>query len=111
MTNNALQTNRSHTAKIILAFAAIYVIWGTTYLGIHIAVETMPPFFMAGARFLFAGALIFIIMRLRGVEQVGSTLISVLERYARELHERGGKLGAGGGDLGVHLHATHIGHQ
>jgi len=66
MTNNALQTNRSHTAKIILAFAAIYVIWGTTYLGIAIAVETMPPFLMTGARFLIAGVLIFVVLRLRG---------------------------------------------
>lgn len=38
-------------------FAAIYIIWGSTYLGIRIAVETLPPFLMAGARFLVAGAL------------------------------------------------------
>ena len=63
----AEQTNRKHLIMIILAFAAIYTIWGTTYLGIRVAVETIPPFFMAGGRFLFSGILIFIILRLRGV--------------------------------------------
>ena len=66
MSNNELQTDRNQVLKIILAFAAIYIIWGTTYLGIRIAVETIPPFFMAGTRFLIAGALIFIILRARG---------------------------------------------
>lgn len=67
MPNNAAQKNRKHTITIFLAFAAIYTIWGTTYLGIRIAVETIPPFFMAGARFLFSGMLIFLILRIRGV--------------------------------------------
>ena len=66
MSNIAVKTDKNLLAKIILTFAAIYIIWGTTYLGIRIAVETIPPFFMAGARFLFAGALIFVILRLRG---------------------------------------------
>ncbi len=51
---------------LILAFAAIYVIWGSTYLGIRIAVETMPPFLMAGARFLLAGVAMFSFLKLRG---------------------------------------------
>ena len=67
MLMHAMQTNRKHLITIILAFAAIYTIWGTTYLGIRVAVETIPPFFMAGARFLFSGMLIFIILRVRGV--------------------------------------------
>lgn len=46
----------SRTA-LILAFAAIYLIWGSTYLGIRIAVETLPPFLMAGVRFLVAGGI------------------------------------------------------
>ena len=45
-------------AALIAGFAAIYLIWGSTYLGIRIAVETMPPFLMAGARFLIAGLLV-----------------------------------------------------
>ncbi len=47
----------SRTA-FILAFAAIYVVWGSTYLGIRVAVETLPPFLMAGMRFLAAGSLL-----------------------------------------------------
>jgi drug/metabolite transporter (DMT)-like permease len=66
MPSTDLQNNRNHVIKIVLAFAAIYTIWGTTYLGIRIAVETIPPFLMAGTRFLFSGALIFMILRARG---------------------------------------------
>lgn len=55
----------SRTA-LILAFAAIYVIWGSTYLAIRVAVETMPPFLMAGTRFLIAGGLLFSFLKLRG---------------------------------------------
>jgi drug/metabolite transporter (DMT)-like permease len=51
---------------LVLAFTAIYLIWGSTYLGIRVAVETMPPFLMAGARFLIAGAVLFAYLRLRG---------------------------------------------
>jgi drug/metabolite transporter (DMT)-like permease len=53
-------------ASLYLAFAAIYLIWGSTYLAIRVAVETMPPFLMAGARFLTAGLLLFTFLRLRG---------------------------------------------
>ena len=40
---------------ILAAFAAIYLIWGSTYLAIKYAIETVPPFLMTGARFLIAG--------------------------------------------------------
>ena len=40
---------------LIVAFATIYLIWGSTYLGIRVAVETLPPFGMAAGRFLLAG--------------------------------------------------------
>ena len=46
---------------VIAAFAAVYVIWGSTYLFIRIAVETMPPLLMAGIRFLIAGAVLLAI--------------------------------------------------
>ena len=46
-------------AALVAAFAAIYIIWGSTYLGIRFAVETLPPFLMAGARFLIAGGLLY----------------------------------------------------
>lgn len=54
---------------IPLAFAAIYLIWGSTYLAIRFAIETLPPFLMAGARFLVAGALLYLWARLRGEER------------------------------------------
>src|ERR1051325_3591209 len=44
---------------IVLAFAAVYVIWGSTYLGIRLAIETLPPFLMAATRFMTAGAILF----------------------------------------------------
>jgi len=47
------------TASLLLAFAAIYFIWGSTYLAIRFAIETIPPFTMAGIRFLVAGGLLF----------------------------------------------------
>jgi len=50
--------NTPSRTALLLGFATIYLVWGSTYLGIRIAVETLPPFFMAGTRFLIAGALI-----------------------------------------------------
>jgi drug/metabolite transporter (DMT)-like permease len=49
-----------------LAFAAVYLIWGSTYLAIRLAVETMPPFLLAGVRHLCAGTLLFAWLRTRG---------------------------------------------
>src|SRR2546421_3820407 len=48
---------------VISAFAALYVIWGSTYLGILFAIQSIPPFLMAGARFLLAGLIMFAIAR------------------------------------------------
>jgi drug/metabolite transporter (DMT)-like permease len=56
---------------VVTAFAAVYLLWGSTYLGIRFAVETMPPFLMGGARFLLAGLILFICMRMRGVPTPG----------------------------------------
>jgi drug/metabolite transporter (DMT)-like permease len=52
--------------RTLAAFAAIYLIWGSTYLGIRFAIETIPPFLMGGVRFMIAGAVLYIGMRLRG---------------------------------------------
>lgn len=52
--------------KIVTAFAAIYVIWGTTYLAIGMMVKTIPPYLGAGSRFLIAGLLLYAFLRLRG---------------------------------------------
>lgn len=51
---------------VLLALAAVYVIWGSTYLGMRVGLETLPPFFLGGARFLLAGALLYGALRLRG---------------------------------------------
>ena len=45
--------------KIALGFAAIYLIWGSTYLAIRLGVETIPPFLMAGVRFIVGGSLFY----------------------------------------------------
>lgn len=50
-----------------LALFALYIIWGSTYLGIHYALESYPPFLLAGIRFLGAGVALFAFLRLRGV--------------------------------------------
>jgi len=47
--------------RIIIAFVALYLVWGSTYLGIRFAIETIPPFLMAGARFLLAGMIMIAI--------------------------------------------------
>ena len=52
--------------RVLLAFAAIYVLWGGTFLAIRVAVLEIPPFFSSGVRFFIAGALLYAFMRLRG---------------------------------------------
>src|SRR3954469_13607160 len=49
-----------------VALGIVYVVWGSTYLNIRIAVETIPPFVMGGARFMRAGILLYAIARARG---------------------------------------------
>ena len=56
----------SARASVIAAFAAVYVVWGSTYLAIRYAVQTMPPLLMAGARFSVSGALLYGWARARG---------------------------------------------
>ncbi|MBA3849870.1 MAG: EamA family transporter [Opitutus sp.] len=46
-------------SQLIAAFAAVYLVWGSTYLAIRVAVETIPPFFMAATRFAVSGALLY----------------------------------------------------
>jgi len=52
--------------KLLLAFASVYVIWGSTYLTIRWAIETIPPFTMAGVRYATAGAILVAAARWRG---------------------------------------------
>jgi drug/metabolite transporter (DMT)-like permease len=58
-------------AKVVMAFAAVYLIWGSTYLAIKVAIETVPPFFMASARFLIAGSALYVLTRWRGAARPG----------------------------------------
>src|SRR5947209_13055559 len=52
---------------VIIAFAALYIIWGSTYLGIRFAIDTIPPFLMAGGRFLLAGMIMYGIAWSQGI--------------------------------------------
>jgi drug/metabolite transporter (DMT)-like permease len=52
--------------KVWIALLAIYIVWGSTYLAIRFAVESIPPFLMAGTRFLISGLILFIWRRAAG---------------------------------------------
>jgi drug/metabolite transporter (DMT)-like permease len=51
---------------ILLAFAAVYIIWGTTFLGIALSIRSIPPFFAGAIRFLAAGAILYVYLLARG---------------------------------------------
>lgn len=61
-----MKHNPASRAQIIAAFASIYLVWGSTYLAIRYAIETIPPFTMGGARFLFSGVMLYAWARYRG---------------------------------------------
>ncbi len=65
--NTSLKSVAAPRTALIVAFATVYLVWGSTYLAIRVAVETLPPFLLAGARFLVAGTLLFVWLRLKGV--------------------------------------------
>jgi drug/metabolite transporter (DMT)-like permease len=58
---------------IILAFAAVYLIWGSTYIAILFAIRSIPPFLMAGTRFLIAGLIMYAIARIGGAQKPNLT--------------------------------------
>ncbi len=57
------------TLPIVGALLAVYIFWGGTYLAMKVAIETLPPFTMAGIRFLIAGSIMYIWQAVRGVER------------------------------------------
>ena len=57
--------------RIFAAFAVVYLVWGSTYLGIRWAVETLPPFLLSGTRFIVAGLLLYAWARIRGAPAPG----------------------------------------
>ncbi|HCE17114.1 MAG TPA: EamA family transporter [Anaerolinea thermolimosa] len=62
--------NRSASATAIwVAMISVYITWGSTYLAIRFAVQTMPPFLMAGFRFLLAGFILYFWRRMQGDER------------------------------------------
>ena len=63
-----MSTIRPAAWKILLAFATIYLVWGSTYLAIRVGVLEMPPFLMAGLRFTAAGLALYGWMRITGVQ-------------------------------------------
>ncbi|HEY4758925.1 MAG TPA: EamA family transporter, partial [Chthoniobacterales bacterium] len=56
---------------IFLAFAALYLIWGSTYLFIRLAIDSIPPFLMAGSRYVSAGVLMYVMARAQGAPRPG----------------------------------------
>jgi drug/metabolite transporter (DMT)-like permease len=70
--------------KVLLAFAIIYLVWGSTYLAIRVGVREVPPFLLAAIRFLIAGGILYTWMRVKGTpsptvrEWSGASLLAVL---------------------------------
>jgi drug/metabolite transporter (DMT)-like permease len=62
----AEKAHGSYRARLFFSFFAVYVIWGTTFLAIRIAVEELPPLFAAAVRFFIAGSVLYAFMRFRG---------------------------------------------
>ncbi|WP_424951772.1 drug/metabolite exporter YedA [Deinococcus sp.] len=52
---------------VVLSLVTVYLIWGSTYFGIKVAIQSLPPLGMLGLRFTLAGALLYSVLRLRGV--------------------------------------------
>lgn len=59
-------TPRPHRWKTLLAFAIIYLVWGSTFLAIRVGVREVPPFLLAGMRFFAAGIVLYFWMRVKG---------------------------------------------
>jgi drug/metabolite transporter (DMT)-like permease len=79
-----LQTGRPSSWKILLAFAIIYFVWGSTFLAIRVGVREVPPFLFAAMRFTVAGIFLYAWMRLSGTptpsrrEWVAATFLGTL---------------------------------
>jgi drug/metabolite transporter (DMT)-like permease len=79
-----IATTRPPAWKVLLAFSIIYFVWGSTFLAIRVGVREVPPFLLAGVRFLLAGAVLYAWMRFKGVvsptrrEWAAASLLAVL---------------------------------
>lgn len=73
-----------HGTNVVVALAVVYVIWGSTYLAIEVAIRSLPPMLMLAARFLIAGTVLFIVAERRGdrtgdrvtLRQVGQSIVT-----------------------------------
>jgi drug/metabolite transporter (DMT)-like permease len=69
---------------VIVSLVALYLLWGGTYLGMRVALGSFPPFILAGVRFVIAGALLYLFLRMRGyphpsrAQWIASTAIGAL---------------------------------
>ena len=64
--NGGLLSRLGNHFGVGIALFALYIIWGSTYLGMRIALDSFPPFIMMGIRFLIAGGILYGVMRMRG---------------------------------------------
>ena len=62
----AIAQSSNSRLPLIAGLATIYIVWGTTYLGIRVAVESIPPLLMTGSRYVIAGVILLVWVRLRG---------------------------------------------
>src|SRR5882757_9345904 len=81
MSTPTLSQKNPSKALVVTAFDLLYIIWGSTYLGILIAVKSIPPFLMAGTRFIIAGTILYTWCRLKGeatpdIKSIGHISIS-----------------------------------
>jgi drug/metabolite transporter (DMT)-like permease len=78
------RASRPSTWKVLLAFGIIYFVWGSTFLAIRVGVREVPPFLLAGMRFLLAGGALYAWMRARGSispsarEWLSASLLAIL---------------------------------
>lgn len=75
-----MPATRPSRVLVVLCFAAVYILWGSTYLGIRLAIETLPPFLMAGTRFTLAGVILLTWSRLKG-----ERFLSALSQWQKAL--------------------------
>jgi drug/metabolite transporter (DMT)-like permease len=66
MSTRTEEVSKPQTWKVLVAFAIIYVVWGSTFLAIRVGVREVPPFLFAGMRFFVAGIVLYCWMRLKG---------------------------------------------
>ncbi|RMG37436.1 MAG: drug/metabolite exporter YedA, partial [Methanobacteriota archaeon] len=78
-------TNKNNLSlKIAIALGLVYLIWGSTYLAIRFAIHSIPPYLMAGTRFLIAGGIAYFVLRLKGypppdrTHWIGATVVGGL---------------------------------